>query len=133
MLQSVYVCATGACYRAAPRKTADMIFGQADIRKLCRCWNVQLTAKNDHGKYSPRAGDVLKRELTHTLIEEAKKRLRANDLGMRHSSLPHLRSCGSFGSASEASSGCSDVTEKSLADVVSKLSSDRDESAAVTV
>ena len=36
----------------------------------------------------------------------------------------------SFGSAGEASSGCGDMTIKSLDDVVSKLSSDCDESAA---
>ena len=32
---------------------------QAEIRNLCKPWGVQLTAKNDDGKYSKRSGDIL--------------------------------------------------------------------------
>ena len=50
---------------------------QAEIRNLCRPWGVQLTAKNDNGKYSRRGGDVLKSELTATFIEKAREHFRA--------------------------------------------------------
>jgi hypothetical protein len=41
---------------------------QAEIRNLCKPWGVQLTAKNDNGKYSKRGDDVLKSDLTATFI-----------------------------------------------------------------
>ena len=44
---------------------------QAQIRNLCKPWGVQLTAKNDNGKYSKRGDYVLKSELTATVIEKA--------------------------------------------------------------
>ena len=50
---------------------------QAEIRNLCNRWGVQLTAKNDNGKYSKCGGDVLKSELTATFIEKAREHLRA--------------------------------------------------------
>ena len=74
---------------------------QAEIRNLCKPWGVQLTAKNDNGKYSKRADAVLKRELKDKVIAKAK-----------------------------ASSGCGDMTIMSLDDVASKFSSDYDDSAA---
>ena len=45
---------------------------QAEIRNLCKPWGVQLTAKNDNGKYSKRGGDILKAELTATVIKKSK-------------------------------------------------------------
>ena len=50
---------------------------QAEIRNLCNRWGVQLTAKNDNGKYSKRGGDVLKSERTATFIEKAREHFRA--------------------------------------------------------
>ena len=80
-----------------------------EIRKLCSRWSVRLTAKKDNGKYSERADNVLRSELEDTLIEEAKKHFRAK--------------------ATHADPITNNYA-KSLDDVVSKLSSDRDESAA---
>ena len=40
---------------------------QAEIRNLCKPWGVQLTTKNDNGKYSKRAGAVLKTSLRSRL------------------------------------------------------------------
>ena len=74
---------------------------QAEMRKLCKPWGVQLTAKNDNGKYSKRADAVLKSELKDKVIAKAK-----------------------------ASSGCGDMTIMSLDDVASKFSIDYDDSAA---
>ena len=42
---------------------------QAEIRNLCTRWGVQLTAKNENGKYRKRNGDILKSELTTTFIK----------------------------------------------------------------
>ena len=39
---------------------------QAEIRNLCKPWGVQLTTKNENGKYSKRADDCLKSELKDT-------------------------------------------------------------------
>ena len=50
---------------------------QAEIRNLCKPWSVQLTAKNDNGKYSKRADAVLKSELKDTFIAKAKEHFRA--------------------------------------------------------
>ena len=50
---------------------------QAEIRNLCKPWGVQLTAKNDNGKYSKRGDDVLKSELTATFIEKAREHVKA--------------------------------------------------------
>ena len=50
---------------------------QAEIRNLCKPWGVQLTAKNDNGKYSKRASAVLKSELKDTFIAKAKEHFRA--------------------------------------------------------
>ena len=50
---------------------------QAEIRNLCRPWGVQLTAKNDNGKYSKRGDNVLKSELTATFIEKAREHVKA--------------------------------------------------------
>ena len=44
---------------------------QAEIRTLCNRWGVQLTAKNDNGKYSKRADHILKNELKDTFIAKA--------------------------------------------------------------
>ena len=74
---------------------------QAEMRKLCKPWGVQLTSKNDKGKYRKRADAVLKSELKDKVIAKAK-----------------------------ASSGCGDMTIMSLDDVASKFSSDYDDSAA---
>ena len=52
---------------------------QAQIRNLCKPWGVQLTAKNDNGKYSKRGDYVLKSELTATVIEKAECFLRSVD------------------------------------------------------
>ena len=49
---------------------------QAEMRKLCKPWGVQLTAKNDNGKYSKRADAVLKSELKDTFIAKAKEHFR---------------------------------------------------------
>ena len=49
---------------------------QAEIRNLCKPWGVQLTAKNDDGKYSKRSGDILKSELTSIFIEKAREHFR---------------------------------------------------------
>ena len=46
---------------------------QAEIRNLCRPWGVQLTAKNDKGKFKRRADHVLKSELTATFIGKARE------------------------------------------------------------
>ena len=46
---------------------------QAEIRNLCNRWGVQLTAKNDNGKYSKRADHILKSELKDTFIAKAKE------------------------------------------------------------
>ena len=50
---------------------------QAEIRNLCNRWGVQLTAKNDNGKYSKRADHILKSELENTFIAKAKEHFRA--------------------------------------------------------
>ena len=50
---------------------------QAEIRNLCKPWGVQLTAKNDNGKYSKRADNVLTNELKDTFIAKAKEHFRA--------------------------------------------------------
>ena len=50
---------------------------QAEIRNLCKPWGVQLTAKNDNGKYSKRADAVLKSELKDKFIAKAKEHFRA--------------------------------------------------------
>ena len=47
------------------------------MRKLCKPWGVQLTAKNDNGKYSKRADAVLKSELQDKFIAKAKEHIRA--------------------------------------------------------
>ena len=52
---------------------------QAQIRNLCKPWGVQLTAKNNNGKYSKRGDYVLKSELTATVIEKAECFLRSVD------------------------------------------------------
>ena len=44
---------------------------------LCKPWGVQLIAKNDNGKYSKRAGAVLKSELKDKVIAKAKEHFRA--------------------------------------------------------
>ena len=44
---------------------------QAEIRNLCKHWNVTLTAKNHNGKYSKRADHILKNELKDTFIAKA--------------------------------------------------------------
>ena len=46
---------------------------QAEIRNLCNRWGVQLTTKNDNGKYSKRADHILKSELKDTFIANAKE------------------------------------------------------------
>ena len=50
---------------------------QAEIRNLCKPWGVQLTEKNDNGKYSKRADAVLKSELKDKFIAKAKEHFRA--------------------------------------------------------
>ena len=50
---------------------------QAEVRNLCSRWNVQLTTKNDNGKYSKRADHILKSELENTFIAKAKEHFRA--------------------------------------------------------
>ena len=50
---------------------------QAEVRNLCSRWNVQLTTKNDNGKYSKRADRILKSELENTFIAKAKEHFRA--------------------------------------------------------
>mgnify|MGYP007022703585 CR=1 FL=1 len=50
---------------------------QAEVRNLCNRWNVQLTTKNDNGKYSKRADHILKSELENTFIAKAKEHFRA--------------------------------------------------------
>ena len=52
---------------------------QAQIRNLCKPWGVQLTAKNNNGKYSKRGDYVFKSELTATVIEKADCFLRSVD------------------------------------------------------
>ena len=54
---------------------------QAEMRKLCKPWGVQLTAKNDNGKYSKRADAVLKKELKDKVIAKAKEHFRASRFG----------------------------------------------------
>ena len=54
---------------------------QTEMRKLCKPWGVQLTAKNDNGKYSKRADDVLKSELKDKVIAKAKEHFRASRFG----------------------------------------------------
>ena len=54
---------------------------QAEIRNLCKPWGVKLKAKNDNGKYSKRAGAVLKSELNDKVIAKAKKHFRASRFG----------------------------------------------------
>ena len=49
---------------------------QAEIRNLCKPWGVQLTSKNEDGKYSKRSGDILKSELTSIFIEKAREHFR---------------------------------------------------------
>ena len=44
---------------------------QAEIRNLCKHWDVTLTAKNHNGKYSKRAHHILKNELKDTFIAKA--------------------------------------------------------------
>ena len=50
---------------------------QAEVRNLCSRWNVQLTTKNDNGKYRKRADYILKSELENTFIAKAKEHFRA--------------------------------------------------------
>ena len=50
---------------------------QAEVRNLCSSWNVQLTTKNDNGKYRKRADYILKSELENTFIAKAKEHFRA--------------------------------------------------------
>ena len=50
---------------------------QAEIRNLCKPWGVQLTAKNDSGKFSKRANHILISELTSTFIEKAREHVKA--------------------------------------------------------
>ena len=50
---------------------------QAEVRNLCSRWNVQLTSKNDNGKYRKRADHILKSELENTFIAKAKEHFRA--------------------------------------------------------
>ena len=50
---------------------------QAEIRKLCKPWGVQRTAKNDNGKFSRRADHILKSELTTTFIEKTREHVKA--------------------------------------------------------
>ena len=54
---------------------------QAEMRNLCKPWGVQLIAKNDNGKYSKRAGAVLKSELKDKVIAKAKEHFRASRFG----------------------------------------------------
>ena len=67
---------------------------QAEIRNLCKPWGVQLTAKNDNGKYGKRADDVLKSELKDTFIAKAKKHFRAKateNQPLEHALTEHTR------------------------------------------
>jgi hypothetical protein len=69
---------------------------QALIRNLCKPWGVQLTTKNDNGKYSKRHNDVLKRELTATFIEKAKEHFRTKvtkTQQLQHAPTEHARQC----------------------------------------
>jgi len=50
---------------------------QAEVRNLCSRWNVQLTTKDDNGKYRKRADHILKSELENTFIAKAKEHFRA--------------------------------------------------------
>ena len=50
---------------------------QTEIRNLCKPWGVQLTTKNDNGKYSKRGDDILKSELTTTFIEKSREHVKA--------------------------------------------------------
>ena len=69
---------------------------QAEIRNLCKPWGVQLTAKNDNGKYSKRGNDVLKAMLTATFIEKAEEHLRAKaPMQMLQSPAEHCMSASS--------------------------------------
>ena len=49
---------------------------QAEIRNLCKPWGVQLTAKNEAGKYSRLSGNILKGKLTSIFIEKAREHFR---------------------------------------------------------
>ena len=60
---------------------------QAEIRNLCNPWGVQLTVKNDNGKYSKRADADLKSELKDTFIAKAKEHFRAKQLIISRSSM----------------------------------------------
>ncbi len=58
---------TAAALRSAVRTLRRG--GQAYIRNICKPWGVQLHAKHDSDSYNKRGYDVLKRELTATLVE----------------------------------------------------------------
>ena len=67
---------------------------QAEIRNLFKPWGVQLTAKNDNGKYSKRGDYLLKSELTATFIEKARERFRAKATEtqqLQHAATEHAR------------------------------------------
>ena len=67
---------------------------QAEIRNLCRPWGVQLTTKNQIGKYSKRADEVLKNELKDKFIEKAREHFRAKaaeNQSFQHAPTEHAR------------------------------------------
>ena len=67
---------------------------QAEIRKLCNRWGVQLTAKNDNGKQSKRADHILKSELKDTFIAKAKEHFKAkatDNQPLQHACTEHTR------------------------------------------
>ena len=67
---------------------------QAQIRNLCKPWGVQLTAKNNNGKYSKRGDYVLKSELTATFIEKAREHFRTKTTEvqqLQHAATEHAR------------------------------------------
>ena len=67
---------------------------QAEVRNLCSRWNVQLTTKNDNGKYSKRADHILKSELKDTFIAKAKEHFRAKateNQPLQHALTDHTR------------------------------------------
>ena len=82
-----------------------------EVRNLCRPWGVQMGRRID-GKYKRRDLGVLKSELTATFIEKARE---------------HFRSKATV--TCEAPPGSGDMIIESLADVVSKLADECEESA----
>ena len=81
---------------AALRNAVQTLQGgvQAEVRNLCNRWNVQLTTKNDNGKYSKRADHILKSELKDTFIAKAKEHFRARateNQPLQHALTEHTR------------------------------------------